>query len=114
MITFQNIIPEQFQKNYGFIYKITFLDDTFYIGQKSFKKGTDWRCYKSSSKIVKERLKTESAQFTVICYCKTLGSLNYEETKNIFLAGGFENDKCLNENICGRYFKKNYKIPKYD
>lgn len=110
--TFQQIIPESIStKFYGFIYRISWSDGFYYIGQKSFRKGLDWNFYKSSSKKVQERLKTDfnTAKFEVLCYCKTKGSLNYEETKKLFSENALEDPRSLNDNICGRYYRRNYK-----
>ena len=111
-VTFGEIIDEQIStKFHGFIYTITFSSGEFYIGKKSFEKGENWTTYKSSSKIVKERLKTETAKFKVLFYCKSSGELSYKETRELFMVNALENPLCLNENICGRYFRKN--VQKY-
>lgn len=110
--TFKNLIPKSIStKFYGFIYRISWPDGFFYIGQKSFRKGTDWNFYKSSSKKVVERLKTEfdSAKFEVLKYCVSAGSLNYEETKELFSRNALEDHRSYNEQIAGRYYRKNIK-----
>lgn len=111
-ITFGACINEQIPtKYYGFVYSITFTSGEFYIGMKSFEKGEAWQSYKSSSKIVKERLTKETANFKVLFYGTSKGELSYIETRELFQRNALENPLCLNENICGRYFRKN--VQKY-
>ena len=107
-ITFGNIIDESLStKFHGFIYIITFSDGSWYLGKKAFELGEHWTTYKSSSKNVKERLKTELATFHVLFYCQTKGELSYRETKELFSRNALEDPRSLNENIAGRFFKRN-------
>lgn len=107
-VTFGKIINEEIAtKFHGFIYIITFLNGDWYLGKKSFQKGEHWTTYKSSSKPVKERLKTEQAEFKVLFYCKTAGELSYVETRELFLRNALEDPRSLNANICGRFFRRN-------
>lgn len=107
-ITFGNIINEDIATNFhGFIYIITFLNGDWYLGKKAFELGEHWTTYKSSSKQVKERLKTEQATFQVLFYCSSKGELSYRETKELFSRNALEDPRSLNENIAGRFFKKN-------
>jgi hypothetical protein len=106
-MTFQHIIPPDHPRLYvGFIYKIT-IGDLWYIGLKSFNKGVKWQTYKSSSKDVKELLKSNYGKFEILEYCKSQGELNYKESKWLFKMDALEDPKCLNRNIAGRYFRKN-------
>lgn len=112
MKTFEDLISKEDEKKYyGFIYRIDFDDGKFYIGQKSFKKGLDWKTYQSSSKSVKEKLKKESAKFSILKLCKTKGELSYEETKRQFIENCLESTFSMCENIAGRYFRS--RVEKY-
>lgn len=105
--TFGKIIEETIAETYyGFVYRIDFKDSSYYIGQKSFRKGTNWRFYKSSSKKVQEKLKTEIGEFVVLKLCRNKSELTYEETRQQFLMNCLEDPKSLCENICGKFFRK--------
>lgn len=105
-MTFGDIIPPDHPRHfYGFIYRIT-IGDKWYIGQKSFNRGEKWQTYKSSSKDVKELLKSNYGIFEILEYCKSVGELNYKESRWLFKTDALEDPNCLNKNIAGRYFRK--------
>ena len=116
---------------FGYVYCITNLQTgKKYIGRKYFtsrrkprggkRKVTsesDWKRYYGSS----EELKSDIKKFgysifkrEIISLHKTLGKVNYEETKQLFLnnvlmeALDDGSPAYYNSNILGRYMKKNY------
>lgn len=89
----------------GFIYKITFADGSYYAGQKSFSKGVSWKKYKSSSDVVKAKIKNGELYFLeVLEFCDS--KLPYHETKWLFKLNVLEDPKSLNKNILGKFYKK--------
>ena len=116
---------------FGYVYCITNLQSgKKYIGRKYFtsrrkprggkRKVTsesDWKRYYGSSDELKadvKRLGKENFRREIISLHKTLGKVNYEETKQLFLnnvlmeALDDGSPAYYNSNILGRYMKKNY------
>ena len=116
---------------FGFVYRITNLQSSKqYIGRKYFTQRrkprggkrkvtseSDWKKYYGSSK----ELKDDVAKFgrtvfrrEIISLHKTLGKVNYEETRQLFLHNVLteSNDDgtpaYYNSNILGRYMRKDY------
>lgn len=108
----------------GFIYLIVNEDTReWYVGKKSLYsmrtlpplKGTkrkrkvtkesDWLKYQSSSKIVKEWI---SPYKEIIEYCPTKKMLTFREMQAIICMNGMEDDKCLNDNVLGKFFKSDF------
>lgn len=106
---------------YGFVYMITNLDTyEFYIGRKQLLskvtrpplkgqkkkrvefKESKWLDYQSSNKEVQQWSNVEKVILTVAF---TKIGLTYFETKALFCLGALEDDKSLNGNINGKYFK---------
>lgn len=117
--------------NYGFVYRISNLEDgRQYIGRKYFwqhrkprgksrrvKSESDWKkYYGSSDELNKDRKEIGNEFFTreILSLHKTKGKVNYEETKQLFinnvLTEALDDGGPLyyNSNILGRYMKKNY------
>ena len=117
--------------NYGFVYRITnTVNQKEYIGRKYFTqkrkpKGSkrkvtsesDWKKYYGSSEDLKQdirRMGKENFRREIISLHKTLGQVNYEETKQLFLNNVLKEalddgtPKYYNSNILGRYMKKDY------
>lgn len=133
--TFWIGLPDNFkiEDYYGFIYSIT-NDETGikYIGRKYFwsnrkkkvkgkkrkvkvKSESDWKFYKSSSKVVQKAIQVEGEDaftFEILSLHKTRSEVNYSETKELFtrdvLYKKLRNGKYayMNENIMSRYFRK--------
>jgi hypothetical protein len=127
-----NMIPEG---AYGFIYAIKITIDEqqkTYIGKKNFysnrrvKKGKkelalmedkrgskykevkklNYQKYCSSNKIIKEAVKNGAKikRFILkICYSKM--ELTYQETRYLFKLDVLQDDKYLNDNILGRFYR---------
>ena len=118
---------------FGYVYCITNLQSgKKYIGRKYFTqrrkprsgKGkrrvtseSDWKSYYGSSDALKADVKTlgkSNFKREIISLHKTLGKVNYEETKQLFLnnvlmeALDDGSPAYYNSNILGRYMKKNY------
>ena len=116
---------------FGYVYRITNLqNDKQYIGRKYFyqkrkPKGgkrrvtseSDWKRYYGSSDELKQDIKQfgkDKFRREIISLHKTLGKVNYEETKQLFLhnvlmeALDDGTPMYYNSNILGRYMKKDY------
>ena len=115
----------------GFVYRITNLQNgKVYIGRKYFyqkrkPKGgkrrvtseSDWKRYYGSSAELKSDVKQfgkEIFRREIISLHKTIGRVNYEETRQLFLnnvlteADTDGTPKYYNSNILGRYMRKDY------
>ncbi len=116
---------------FGYVYCITNLESgKKYIGRKYFTSRrkprggkrrvtteSDWKKYYGSSEELKsdvKRLGKEKFKREIISLHKTLGKVNYEETKQLFLnnvlieALDDGSPAYYNSNILGRYMKKDY------
>ena len=118
---------------FGYVYRITNLQDgRQYIGRKYFTqrrkprsgKGkrrvtseSDWKKYYGSSPELKADIKKfgkSNFKREIISLHSTLGKVNYEETKQLFLNNvlteSLDNGvpAYYNSNILGRYMKKDY------
>ena len=116
---------------YGFVYRITnSTTQKSYIGRKYFYQKrkprggkrrvtseSDWKRYYGSSDELKSDIKRDGKDTfrrEIISLHTTLGKVNYEETKQLFLhnvlmeALDDGTPKYYNSNILGRYMKKDY------
>ena len=116
---------------YGFVYRITNTTSSkSYIGRKYFvqkrkPKGgkrrvtseSDWKRYYGSSDELKRDIKElgrDSFRREILSLHTTLGKVNYEETKQLFLHNvlmeSLDNGEpaYYNSNILGRYMRKDY------
>jgi len=116
---------------FGFVYRITNLQTgKQYIGRKYFwqkrkprtggrrvTSESDWKKYYGSSKELNEERKSVGNNTflrEIISIHKTLGQVNYEETRQLFLnnvlteASEDGTPRYYNSNILGRYMRKNY------
>jgi len=116
---------------FGYVYCITNLQSgKKYIGRKYFAQRrkprggkrkvtseSDWKKYYGSSDELKadvKRLGKSEFKREILSLHKTLGKVNYEETKQLFLnnvlmeALDDGSPAYYNSNILGRYMKKNY------
>ena len=117
--------------NYGFVYRITnTTNGKSYIGRKYFVQKrkprgakrrvtseSDWKRYFGSSEELKQdigRMGKENFRREIISLHKTLGKVNYEETRQLFINGVLTESledgtpAYYNSNILGRYMKKDY------
>ena len=116
---------------FGYVYRITNLQTgKKYIGRKYFTQRrkprggkrkvtseSDWKSYYGSSAELKDDIKKFGHSIfrrEIISLHKTLGQVNYEETKQLFLnnvlieALDDGSPAYYNSNILGRYMKKDY------
>ena len=116
---------------YGFVYRITnTINGKSYIGRKYFVQKrkprgskrrvtseSDWKRYFGSSEELKQDIKRigrDSFRREILSLHATLGQVNYEETKQLFLhnvlmeALDDGTPKYYNSNILGRYMRKDY------
>ena len=116
---------------YGFVYRITnTTNGKQYIGRKYFvqkrkPKGgkrrvtseSDWKKYYGSCPELKEDVKAYGKlnfKREIISLHKTLGKVNYEETKQLFVNNVLKEKledgtpAYYNSNILGRYYRKDY------
>ena len=116
---------------YGFVYRITNTStQKSYIGRKYFYQKrkprggkrrvtseSDWKRYYGSSEDLKRDIRKigrDSFRREIISLHTTLGKVNYEETKQLFLYNVLTEalddgtPKYYNSNILGRYMKKDY------
>ena len=116
---------------FGYVYCITNLQSRKkYIGRKYFTQRrkprggkrrvtseSDWKKYYGSSDELKsdvKRLGKENFKREIISLHKTLGKVNYEETRQLFLNNVLTESlddgtpAYYNSNILGRYMKKDY------
>jgi len=117
--------------HYGFVYLITNKSNKRkYIGRKYFwsfrkpkgktrkvKQESDWKKYYGSCPELKEDIKKygkENFDREIISLHKTLGKVNYEETRQLFmnnvLIESLDNGEpaYYNSNVLGRYYRKDY------
>ena len=117
--------------NYGFVYRITNTTNSkSYIGRKYFvqkrkPKGgkrrvtseSNWKQYYGSSDELKQDIRRDGKNTfkrEILSLHRTLGRVNYEETKQLFLNNVLQetledgSPKYYNSNILGRYYKKDY------
>jgi hypothetical protein len=105
----------------GFVYEIrNFKTGEYYIGKKSIysnrtlpplkgerkkrkvTKVSDWLNYQSSSSIVKE---WKFVQKIILKWCYSKKELTYEEIRALMCNYAMEDEKCVNQNINGKFFK---------
>ena len=128
-----NFTSDDINDFFGYVYRITNLTTgKQYIGRKYFTqrrkprsgKGkrrvtseSDWKNYYGSSAELKADVKSlgkSNFKREIISLHETLGKVNYEETKQLFLHNvlmeSLDNGEpaYYNSNILGRYMKKNY------
>ena len=112
-------IPEKAQ---GFVYMIINTETMeYYIGKKNIYalrtlpplkgerrkrkvvKESNWLTYQSSNDTVKSWV---SPMKEIIEYCYTKKELTFRELQAIVCLQGLEDDKCLNDNVLGKFFRK--------
>jgi hypothetical protein len=112
----------------GFVYVITHIPtNRFYIGKKSLtatrrlkplkgkvrkrvvKKASDWEKYYSSNEWIKEQIKegkSEEFRREIIEFCYSKKALSYLEVYYQFKHNVLSNENSINENILGKFFRK--------
>jgi hypothetical protein len=117
----------------GFIYRITYIpDDTWYIGRKNLKKtsyktikgkkkkvlvDSDWMIYNSSSDQLKDMLKEyEEDKFKkeILLFTESASQTLYAEECLLYRTNAILDDKCLNNNIRAKVYRKWFSTEKND
>jgi len=73
--------------------------------KKTVVKESDWKSYYGSNTEVKSLPKDELTRM-VLRLCKTKKELTYYETKYLFDYNVLENDTYMNDNILGKFYRK--------
>jgi hypothetical protein len=73
--------------------------------KKTVVKESDWKTYYGSNTEVKSLPKDEMVRI-VLRLCKTKKELTYYETKFLFDYNVLENDTYMNDNILGKFYRK--------
>ena len=73
-----------------------------YKRKRKVTKESNWLSYQSSNSTVKEWI---SPMKEIIEWCYTKKQLTYREMQAIMCMSGLEDEKCLNDNILGKFFK---------
>ena len=79
--------------------------------KKSVVKESDWKIYYGSNAEVKSLPKDEMTRH-VLRLCKTKKELTYWETKYLFQYDVLENDLYMNDNILGKFYRKDLLLAK--
>ncbi len=121
------------EETYGFIYKISNkLTGQYYIGKKQVvsirkknfgkkklatitdkrvkkyeivSKESDWKTYRSSNSEVKLWNENE-VELEILRFCKSKKSLTYYELQEQFYHNVLADEKSLNDNLIGKFFRK--------
>ncbi len=114
IVTFNDI-----KQYFGFVYQITdLIDNKKYIGKKfiwckrkGVKKESNWSSYFSSHEIIRGLAKLTPTRFKreILVLCDTKGETNFREIEIIIKMDALWADNFYNENLLGRYFRKNIK-----
>ena len=73
--------------------------------KKTVVKESDWKTYYGSNTEIKSLPKDELKRY-VLMLCKTKKQLTYCETKYLFHYNVLEDDRYLNDNILGKFYRK--------
>ena len=71
-------------------------------------KESNWLTYQSSNDTVKAWV---SPMKEILEYCYSKKELTFREIQAIICMQGLEDDKCLNDNILGKFFRKDLQKP---
>ena len=72
-------------------------------------KETDWLKYRSSNDDVK-KWNDDDIKLEILKFCKSKKAMTYYELREIIKNDGLESDNCLNNNIIGRFFRKDLEM----
>jgi hypothetical protein len=73
--------------------------------KKQVVKESDWKTYYGSSTEIKSLLKEEMLRH-ILKLCKTSKQLTYWETKYLYQYNVLEDDRYINDNILGKFYRK--------
>ena len=77
--------------------------------KKQVIKESDWKTYYGSANEIKLLPKDEMKRY-VIMLCKTKKQLTYCETKYLFQYNVLEDDRFINDNILGKFYRKDLEV----
>lgn len=77
--------------------------------KKQVIKESDWKTYYGSASEIKLLPKDEMKRY-VLMLCKTKKQLTYCETKYLFHYNVLEDDRFINDNILGKFYRKDLEI----
>jgi len=77
--------------------------------KKQVIKESDWKTYYGSASEIKLLPKDEMKRY-VLMLCKTKKQLTYCETKYLFQYNVLEDDRFINDNILGKFYRKDLEI----
>jgi hypothetical protein len=77
--------------------------------KKQVIKESDWKTYYGSANEIKLLSKDEMKRY-VIMLCKTKKQLTYCETKYLFQYNVLEDDRFINDNILGKFYRKDLEV----
>ena len=77
--------------------------------KKQVIKESDWKTYYGSASEIKSLPKDEMKRY-VLMLCKTKKQLTYCETKYLFQYNVLEDDRFINDNILGKFYRKDLEI----
>ena len=81
-------------------------------GKKEVIKESDWKTYYGSQTEIKDlvkKSKPEDWSRDILEWCSNKKMLTYYEIKHIFINDALENGDFLNDNILGKFYKKDFK-----
>ena len=77
--------------------------------KKQVIKESDWKTYYGSANEIKLLPKDEMKRY-VLMLCKTKKQLTYCETKYLFQYNVLEDDRFINDNILGKFYRKDLEV----
>lgn len=77
--------------------------------KKQVIKESDWKVYYGSANEIKSLPKDEMKRY-VLMLCKTKKQLTYCETKYLFQHNVLEDDRFINDNILGKFYRKDLEV----
>jgi hypothetical protein len=76
-------------------------------------KESDWKTYRSSNKIVQDWFKdsdNDQLELRILRFCSSTKSLTYYELQEQFAHNVLADDRALNDNLLGKFFRKDLEI----
>jgi len=119
----EEVTPETLSPYFGFVYIITDIQNgKKYVGQKQIwfhrkvrgatrrkRTESDWRSYFSSNEELKMLAKEDCSRFRreILHLCRSKGEMNWKEIEEIVMRRALYSEEYMNDNISGKYFRKN-------
>ena len=93
--------------------EIALLTDKRMKRYEMITKESDWKDYRSSNKTVQEWFtdtNNDQLELRILRFCSTAKSLTYYELQEQFAHNVLADDKALNDNLLGKFFRKDLDI----